>query len=713
MKLKIVPFLSFLMLVVAALAPLALGARPAAAEGPVVAGDPDGAGMLTLLHNNDGESSLLPIVYTVEPGSGYPNTDTVSLPIGSVAAFKTLTDQEIEDARASGHAVMNVYAGDSFLASATLACSLPPNPAETPIYDAVAQKQIPYDAHIIGNHELDYSPDFFERFVRAFEEGGMLTQPFLSSNLDFSQEAGFDDLIDADGVIVGEVTDGRVIARSAILTDEVTGQRFGLVGATTWTLPTISSPRDVIVTSSNVTETAAVAQGAIDQLYDDFGVRKIIFVSHLQDVSNDEDLVGRLRRVDVAVAGGGDELLVNPDVSEELQLLPGEGAPIAGEYPLEVPDADGRTVYIVTTAGNYKYLGRLDVMFDAAGEVSMFHSADSYPRRVIPESPEATALELMDAVPMDPGIVSSVNEPVEACLDSFANTPVVYSEVTLDVSRAGVRGMETNAGNLIADSFQYVYSEYADDSGLPAPSFDNPVISVQNGGGIRQNAGDILPVGGAPGIITRLDTLNVLPFSNFMTAVEEVTPVDMKGILEHSADSLPGQGGQFLQIAGFRVLYNYAQPIGSRVISATLDDGRPLILEGEIVPSAPVVTLVTNNFTASGGDGYPQLADNPNQTRLIDDEGIALTYEGAWLEYLLTLPVDEGVGLPTIPNDPVAYPEYQPGGEGRITIIQEATAVTLATLGAGQAPIAPMLLALAGGLIAAVGVLTVRRRRAA
>lgn len=618
---------------------------------------------LTLLHNNDGESSLLPIDYAVPPGTGYPNTETVTLGVGSVAAFKTLTDLNIAEARGVGNAVLNVYAGDAFLASSILACSLPPNPPDTPIYDAVAQRQIDYTAHIIGNHEFDYSPDFLERFIRGFEVGGQLTQPFLSANLDFSAEPGFADLLDDDGLILPPISDGKVIGRSAIITDTETNQAFGIVGATTPQLPTISSPRNVTVTAT-ITETAQVVQAEIDRLYDDYGVNKIIFVSHLQDVDNDRELVQMLRRVDIAVAGGGDELLVNSSVPTMTQLLPGEMAPIAGEYPLEEQDADGRTVYIVTTAGNYKYLGRLDVEFDAEGEVSRVITDTSYPRRVIPESDVATDLGLTDAVPMDPGIVADVNQPLEACLAAL-DEPIVRSEVLLDVSRNTARSRESNAGNLVTDGFIYAYDQYAAENGLPPRGSDNPVVAVQNGGGIRQNAGDILPTSGVvPDTITRRNTLDVLAFFNTMTVVTDVTPSDVKAIFERSADTLPGEGGQFLQISGLRVVYNLRQPQGQRVVSVTLEDGTPIVQNGAVVDGAPSISIITNTFTANGGDDYPTFANNPNKTQLFDSNGVAVTYEQAWVEYLLSLPPEEG--FPTIQGDD---PRYQPGGEGRIIIL--------------------------------------------
>ncbi|MFQ5855765.1 MAG: bifunctional metallophosphatase/5'-nucleotidase [Anaerolineae bacterium] len=645
-------YLSLLLLLIVPLGLASFGGSTQAAPNPlgITQDGPDGAGTLTLLHNNDGESSLLPLTNSVATG-----TETVALPIGSVAAFKTLTDQNIAEARGAGNAVLNVYAGDAFLASATLICGQSP---DQPIYDAVAQRQIAYDAHVFGNHEFDYSPDFLEEFIRAFSTDGPVTQPFLSANLDFSAEPGFADLIDADGLIEVPVTDGRVIGHSAIISDTVTGQRFGIVSATTWMLPTISSPRDVEVTTSDLASTAAAVQAEIDHLYDDLGVRKIIFVSHLQDLDNDKELIKLLNKVDVAVAGGGDELLENPAVDDEIELLPGESAPIEGTYPLTETDAGGRTVYIVTTAGNYKYLGRIDVEFDEDGEVASILADTSYTRRVIPESSVADDLGLTDTVTPDPDIVASVDAPLQACLDGLATTRVATTEVLLDVSRAGVRSTESNAGNMVVDSFVFAYDRFADDLGLPPRGEDNPVIAVTNGGGIRQNAGDVLPRDGVvPGDITRLDTFDVLPFPNFVTVVSSVTPADMKAIFERSAESLPGQGGQFLQVSGLTVTYNISNSVGSRVVSIVLDDGTPIIEGGAVADGAPDVRVVTNSFVASGGDGYVWFADNPDKLQL------PLSYEKAWREYM---EMEDGLNGLISADDT----RYQPGGEGRIIFLK-------------------------------------------
>ncbi len=610
---------------------------------------------LTLLHNNDGESALLPTTNSVD------DNDVI---VGGVDAFKSVTDREIADANASGNALIDVYAGDSFLASAALALSLPPE--NGPVYDAIAQRQIPYTAHVFGNHEFDYSPSFLERYLRAFDNGSGLDQPFLSANLDFSAQEGYADLIDADGLIDGTVEDDRPIARSFIYNDPTTGAVFGIVGATTFELENISSPGDVTVTD-NLTDTVAAVQAEIDRL-ENMGVNKIILVSHMQAVNTDKAMLALLSGVDIAVGGGGDEILVNNDssVPVEDQLLPGEDDAV-GDYPTQVTDADGETVYLVTAKGQYQYVGRLDVVFDENGDVTAIDNDESYPRRVIPDTNDAAVLAELgvdDAVTPDAAIITSVIEPVRAGVEDFANDIIANLEVTLIAARSSVRAEESNLGNLVADAFIWTYE--ASDSNIA-----NPVVAVQNGGGIRQNAGDEI---NDP--LTREDTLNILPFSNQVAVLRDVTPEDFKAVMERSvADELPDGG--FLQIGGFRVTYDLSQPIDSRVLSIIIDDEvrgtTPIVVDGAIVANAPNVDLVANTFTAGGGDGYDVLES-------YTEEILPFTYEGALIKYLQedddSFPdLDLGNGSqPTVTDDD---PRYQIGGNRRITFVSPVTLTLL------------------------------------
>ena len=649
---------------------------PVAAEG-------GGEVTLTLLHNNDGESALLPLTNAV----GFDGV-TVEVPVAGIAAFKSVIAREIDQARAAGNAVLAVYAGDAYLASAAYLCG---QREGAPFFDAVAQDAIPYDAHVIGNHEFDSTPDVLERFIRSLGD-----QPFLSANLDFSREPGFADLVDDDGLIEAPVVGGRPVGRSMIVDDPATGARFGLVGATTPGLSRISIPRDVTVTP-DLPGTAAAVQAEIDRLLAR-GVNKIILVSHLQDLATDVAVIALLRGVDIAVSGGGNDLLQNPAVDASLQLLPGEGAPVAGHYPLETAGADDRTVYIVTTAGNYKYAGRLDAVFNASGEIERIATATSYPRPVVPESEAATAAGFAGAVAPDPALVAAIDEPVTACLAGFANTTVATTEVLLDVSRAGLRGGESNAGNLIADAFLHAYDGAAATLGLPARGPGNPVIAVLNSGGIRQNAGDTLPTAGSvPGDIVLVNTLDVLPFPNAVSVIPSVSPSDLKAVFEVSGARYPATSGAFLQIAGIAVVYDPSLPAERRVVSLTLASGDPVVSDGEIVEGAPAVTIVTSSFVANGGDGYEVLGTRPDQRQIL------ATYEQALREYL------QALGTVSAGD-----PRYAPGGEGRSIFLGAPDGELVAPdAGTGLAPdessspALPVLLVLVGTAAAAL----VARRR--
>jgi 2',3'-cyclic-nucleotide 2'-phosphodiesterase (5'-nucleotidase family) len=623
---------------------------------------------LTILHNNDGESALLPNQsYTTAQGQ---------LIYGSAAAFSSVMKREVRSAKSAKNAVLSVYAGDSFLASKNLICSDPANnnSAET-VYDGVAQSLMPYDVHALGNHEFDYGTGFLKRYIDSFASKSR--HPFISGNLDFSANADLSSMINRKQPIVRSTLNGKKLGESYVHRDYATGAVFGIVSAITPTLRTISSPGTTKLTTTDIATTAALINKQVEIL-ESRGVNKIILVSHLQGVAFDKQLIALLKNVDVAIAGGGDDLLTNPDVAESIQLIPGEGKP-AGKYPELVKDANGADVPLITSKGNYNYLGRFDVSFDAKGKMTSYNKTTSYPRRVIPTSSVSKALGVKDSVTPDPQIVSSVEVPLNACLTGFAKS-IASSQVVFATDRGsatvlGVRTAETNGGNLIADSFLHAYSTRAAGANLPAVSTANPVVALQNGGGVRQNGGVTLPTAGIVGAINRGNTFDLLPFDNRLVAITNVSAADIKEILERSCSVGTSGGGQFLQVGGLKVTCSrsgtamvvsnptgdsYAGSVttaGTRVKDVTLNDGRSLIKDGAVVAGAPSVTVVTNNFTAEGGDNYPTLA------KLVK-VGFGVSYEQALYDYLVSF-AKNSAGLPEIPATDARYNKST--GEGRFT----------------------------------------------
>ncbi|WP_425440442.1 bifunctional metallophosphatase/5'-nucleotidase [Prauserella shujinwangii] len=573
---------------------------------------------LSVLFTNDMESALLGV-----PGSGGdegPILDGGANPYGSPSRVKTLMDDLRAEAttgkprrgQAAWRGEITVSGGDNFLAGPEFSASLDRG---VPFYDALAVREIGYDVSAVGNHEFDFGPDTFADFIESF--GGSL--PFVSSNLDFSGEPVLD-AYTRDGTIVT----GKVL--------RATGQRIGVIGLTTPELPAISSPRGVAVSG----ELAAISNG----LARDFarrGIDKVVLVSHLQDIDNELALVPHLSGVDAVVGAGGGEILADPGD----RLIPGDTAERG--FPLWAEDSDGDRVPVVTTTGDYKYIGRLVLNFDRRGEVVSIDEARTGPVRVSGVGP--------DAVTGDPTVRAEVEKPVAEHLAGLAETVVATSEVPLNGVRADVRSRETNLGSLVADSLRWAGQRQAAEYGVTPPR-----VGIQNGGGIRNDS--LLPAGD----ITALNTYEIAPFANFVAVVPEVPRDVLRQLLERGVAAAPSAAGAFMQVSGLRFTYDTSRTAqvvaegtstivtpGERVRDVVLDDGTVLVADGEVV-AGPPVSVATNDFSARGGDGYP-FGDLPFTS-------VGTTYQQALQRYLV-----EGLSG-TVPAD--RYPE---GGTGRITAL--------------------------------------------
>ncbi|MBD3163392.1 MAG: bifunctional metallophosphatase/5'-nucleotidase, partial [Candidatus Eisenbacteria bacterium] len=174
---------------------------------------------LTALHKNDGESRLIDAGEGVEDSGGIPRFGTLvqNLRIDAVFGNPDLDFGPSIIAPEKGVALLN--SGDHILVGPIFSASIEKG---IPFYDTIAPDTIGYDAFAIGIHEFDFTPDTFADFVEGFED----EVPFLSANLDYSDEPRLQALADA----------GIVIERTAIDL-EGTNERIGVVGATTSALP--------------------------------------------------------------------------------------------------------------------------------------------------------------------------------------------------------------------------------------------------------------------------------------------------------------------------------------------------------------------------------------------------------------------------------------------------------------------------------------------
>lgn len=564
--------------------------------------------VLAVFHNNDGESQL------VNAGEGLED-------FGGLAKFATLLDNLRAEADAGeGSVNITINSGDNFIPGPEFSASIAKG---VPFYDSIGLNSMDYDAMAIGNHEFDFGPDLLEQFIISFDN----PPPFVTANLVFTAEPVLQALLD-DGIIV----------RTTII--EKDGQEIGIVGLTTTELPFISSPRNVEV----VTDLAGIVQTEVDA-FADAGINKVILISHLQAITNEIDLAAEVTGLDIIVAGGGQELLANPD---DL-LVPGdELANAFGPYPVVTQLADGSDVLVVTTNGGYKYVGLLKVEFDADGVIMAVDDASGIYRVAGGDNP--------DAVAPNEFIQVNVVDPVVEFTSGLADNVIAASEVALEGRRSpGVRTEETNLGNLVADSLLWQARLLAGEFGVASPD-----VALQNGGGIRNDT--LIPAGA----ITELTTFDILPFANFVSIVPGIPREQFKEIMENCVSVAPTADGRFAQIAGFSMVYDPAETAqvldddlgvvtpGTRVRSIILDNGTVIVADGAVVPGAPV-GIVTNDFSARGGDQYP-FRDAPFTT-------VGVVYQQALANYLVGPLVDGALG------GVVTSAEYPEGGEGRITIV--------------------------------------------
>jgi 2',3'-cyclic-nucleotide 2'-phosphodiesterase (5'-nucleotidase family) len=167
-----------------------------------------------------------------------------------------------------------------------------------------------------------------------------------------------------------------------------------------------------------------------------------------------------------------------------------------------------------------------------------------------------------DSVAADPGVDSLVKRVVAAVAAEMSR-PV--AQIAEPLRRSG---RQYALGNLIADAQR------------AAGKAD---VAVMNNGGIRAD----LQAGQA----TYGSLFEIQPFGNTLYRLT-VRGGDLRAYLER----LVGRDALNAHVSGVNIVYAPAKPVGSRMVSVTMANGRPLRDDG-------TYTLVLSNFLLGGGDG--------------------------------------------------------------------------------------------------------------
>lgn len=231
---------------------------------------------------------------------------------------------------------------------------------------------------------------------------------------------------------------------------------------------------------------------------------------------------------------------------------------------------------------------------------------------------------LASAVTPDPAIVEML-QPFRDELGPIFNTVIGDSTVFIprsdECGRADGRLCESLVGNVTTDALRLTYGTD---------------FAITNAGGLRadltcptvDNPDDFCPPYTPPPFpITRGQVLTVLPFGNVVVTLE-VNGAEVKEMLENGVSAMPGANGRFPQVSGLCFSYDISAPAGDRVTGAVRQEADGSCTGAAVdLTSATTYSLATNDFMASGGDGYPVFTSRV-VTREIMDQVLA-DYVGA------------------------------------------------------------------------------------
>ena len=178
----------------------------------------------------------------------------------------------------------------------------------------------------------------------------------------------------------------------------------------------------------------------------------------------------------------------------------------------QVANLDGKVIGITQTGTQFANIGKLLITKDGRFSTTLIPSAD---------------------VPYENKIVKATTDSIKALMNVVINREVCTIDYDLEVMDESsgkfiVRCRETNAGDLVADAFRYVFD--AD-------------IALVNGGGIRNNV--------VAGRKTYGDMVNLVPYDNKMVKME-ATGAAIMDVLKKNTVITPEPDGNFPQCSGIR-----------------------------------------------------------------------------------------------------------------------------------------------------------------
>jgi 5'-nucleotidase len=551
---------------------------------------------INMAHINDHHSQLEPLANAELKVGGQPTR----MSLGGFARV-TAAMREMEKSTPN---LLKLHAGDAI--TGTLYYTFFKGQADARLMNTVC-----FDAFALGNHEFDDSDNTLKGFLNELAQGDCKT-PVLSANVK-----------PAAGTPIAGVVQPYTVKT-------IGGVKVGIVGLTIADKTTNSSrPLD----STKFTNEAQAAQASIDALRSQ-GIYHIVLLTH-QGYERDVALAAQLTDVD-AIIGGDSHSLLGDFTSLGLKS--------SGAYPTVVKNRNGETVCVGQAWEYVKAIGLMSVQFDAQGRVAQCGGraqllvGDDYARKaadgqwvslpaaerdaltaslrqsgaVRVSAPDAQAAQVLASytAQVDEQKKRSVGALSDAlCLVRVPGEATNRSASVAGCEKANTLARGSDAAQAVAEAFLSA-AKRAD-------------LALQNAGGVR--------IAMPAGAVNMNTAVSMLPFTNVLVELS-MTGAEIHAALEDAASNHldnKSSDGSHPYAAGLRWNLDMSRAKGQRFSALQLKNRSTGVWE-DINPQRNYV-VVTNDFIASGKDGYTTLGQVSQAGRIVNTY---LLYTQSFVDHL-------------------------------------------------------------------------------
>jgi 2',3'-cyclic-nucleotide 2'-phosphodiesterase (5'-nucleotidase family) len=412
----------------------------------------------------------------------------------------------------------------------------------------------------LGNHNFDKGSAYLRNTLIP-----LANFPYISANV-----------VDAQGKTPPEWKPSYVV-------NTFDGGKVGFVGFTNEDAPTLVFPK--AFDPFHVSPRVAAVQAEVNRLRKQ-GVKTIIVIGH---------------------DGATDGTLTNPtgpllDLADQLT---GVDAVIGDHTNFQVLTTRPNGTLVTENLSKGARFTRLRLVLDASTKSIVYKTADFHKPWDIGVTP-------------DPAIQAKINDlttqltPILGAVVGSSTVEVLRADVC---GRADGRLCESLVGDVTTDSMRAKYAPIGVE------------FAITNSGGLRDRLTCPAAGGGTglcptsippPYLITRGQVLAVLPFGNVVTTLH-VNGAELKTMLENGVSLMPSAQGRFPQVSGLCFTYNIEASALSRVTGAVRQAPDGTCTGAAIdLTAGSTYHIAENDFTASGGDGYPNFFSRATTQELMD-----------------------------------------------------------------------------------------------